>query len=149
MIAGFSGTSKHIILPQCLELLDEMRDYDIHELHLGDCIGGDHQAYVIAKHIGNIKLVGHPPDNPKKRANLKYDRLYPEAPYLVRNHRIVDWVNSKSGIMFIGPATFEEELRSGTWATYRFAKEVGCAIHVLHRGLVAKEPGKFPWIEKG
>lgn len=133
MIAGFTGTSQGMSLQQCLELRDQFEINDVRELHIGDCIGGDHQAYTIAVYMG-MRVVGHPPDKRRKRAFLKYDHLHDEFPYLVRNHNIVDWVKSKSGIMFIGPLTNHEEVRSGTWATKRYAKKVGCHIHILRRG---------------
>ncbi len=149
MIAGFSGASTGMNLLQCLELYDEMKEWDVHKFHLGDCIGGDHQAWTIAKHMGNIELIGHPPNNPNKRAFLKYDFVHPDFPYLDRNHNIVDFVNASRGIMFIGPKTFKEELRSGTWATFRYAKKVDCHIHILQSGLVKPNAEKSPWNKRG
>ena len=115
-------------LQQCLELRDQFEINDVRELHVGDCVGGDHQAYIIAKHMG-MRVVGHPPDNRSKRAFLDYNFEQPTKPYLVRNHNIVDCVE----MLFVGPLTDLEQIRSGTWATKRYAERIGVAIHVLQR----------------
>jgi len=133
MIGGFTGTSLGMTLQQCLELRDLFEDWSIHELHVGDCVGADHQAYSIARHLG-MRVVGHPPTNPIKRTFLKYDTEFSPYPYLERNHNIVDCVKRGSGMLFVAPSSDHETLRSGTWATKRYAEKVGCSICILSRG---------------
>lgn len=43
------------------------------------------------------------------------------GPYLWRNHQIVDATSA----LIAAPFGFEEELRSGTWATVRYARKLG------------------------
>lgn len=91
------------------------------EFHHGDCIGGDEQF-----HANVIQLIGidhqerinvHPPEDNKKRAYCQ-GTIWPEKDYIPRNHDIVD----NSGVMFACPKEHKQQLRSGTWATYRYAR---------------------------
>jgi imidazole glycerol phosphate synthase subunit HisF len=107
------------------------------ELHHGDCIGVDAQAHatmlVIKRNsdlYGNQAIVIHPSDNPKKRAFCEgYDSIWPEAPYLIRNHNIVN----ATDLLIAVPYTDEEQLRSGTWATVRYANRIGKLVLVIMR----------------
>jgi hypothetical protein len=85
-------------------------------VHIGDCIGVDTEMFVIAKTYG-MRTVGHQPIDPKKRAFLIYDEERPEKPYLERNHEIVNEAEQLIAV----PKEYAEELRSGTWATVRYA----------------------------
>lgn len=98
------------------------------EVHIGDCIGGDHDIYLICRELG-IRTVCHPPENPSKRAFDEYDEVRPELPYLDRNHNIVD----ETDFLIACPKKNEEELRSGTWATVRYARKKGKTVYVLSR----------------
>jgi hypothetical protein len=116
VIAGFTGTQIGMTeaQKQCLHRL--LRERQVTALHHGDCIGADAEAHAIALELG-IEVVLHPPDIAAKRAFCKNAReTRPEKPYLVRNHDIVD----AAQLLFVLPNGFEEELRSGTWATYRY-----------------------------
>jgi len=89
------------------------------ELHHGDCVGVDAEAHGIALDLG-IPVAVHPPDKDRKRAYCQgAEQVYPPAPYLVRNHAIVDAVD----LLLALPRGDREELRSGTWATVRYAKK--------------------------
>jgi cytosine/uracil/thiamine/allantoin permease len=46
------------------------------------------------------------------------------GPYLWRNHQIVD----ATAALLACPFEFEEQLRSGTWATVRYARTLGRPI---------------------
>lgn len=92
-------------------------------LHHGDCIGGDELAHDLAKLYGFLTH-GHPPINNKLRAYRRCDFMEKPLPYIQRNHNIVDSV----GRLWVLPNTFDEQLRSGTWATWRYAKK----RHVLY-----------------
>jgi len=133
MKIGFTGTqsgmshSQHERLMHILEDLDELGKDGITEFHHGDCFGADAEAHDIALHLG-IAIIIHPPDNDDKRAfcrDSSGDKM--PKPYLVRNRDIVD----ASDILFATPKGVNEELRSGTWFTIRYAKSVKTPVWVI------------------
>lgn len=98
------------------------------ELHHGDCIGCDADAHTIA-FIFRIPVIGHPPDLPGQRMCLHYAEEREEKPYLERNHDIVD----ETDILIACPNKAEADaMRSGTWATVRYARKVGKAVLVVY-----------------
>lgn len=88
------------------------------EFHHGDCVGADLTLARLAKNCG-LFVVAHPPTVDKKRAFHTSDLILPPLPYLARNQKIVDSVD----MMFVFPKKLTEELRSGTWATVRYARK--------------------------
>ncbi len=124
MIAGFTGTRYGMNAWQREQLKKYFQQMGITELHQGMCIGGDEEANTIARDLG-LRTVGHPPIQNKLRSECIVDQLHKPLPYMTRNHNIVDAVK----ILFVGPYTNLEVLRSGTWATYRYA--VQCGIHTV------------------
>lgn len=96
--------------------------------HHGDCIGGDEEFHKICAKQG-IGIILHPPINETKRAFCKKNVWHENLPkeYLDRNHDIVD----ECSIMLVGPKSSEEELRSGTWATYRYSIKRGKEIYLI------------------
>jgi hypothetical protein len=89
------------------------------EFHHGDCEGADAEAHDIAEALG-FKTVIHPPSNPAKRAWKNGTTILTTLPYLDRNHAIVD----ATEILIATPKGNEEELRSGTWSTVRYARKI-------------------------
>lgn len=89
------------------------------ELHDGDCIGADSQAFFLAKSQG-LRTVCHPPLKSAKRAFNVHDETRPPYEYLTRNHHIV----GETRLLIVAPRDMEEQLKSGTWATYRYAKKL-------------------------
>jgi hypothetical protein len=85
-------------------------------LHHGDCEGADAQVHRIARKLGFF-IEGHPPRLARKRAFCTFDIIQPEMDYMARNRAIVDVCD----ILVAAPATRVEILRSGTWATMRYA----------------------------
>jgi hypothetical protein len=65
--------------------------------------------------------------NKTLRAFCKGDTVYPEKEYIERNHNIVD--NTDMLIAF--PSTKTEILKSGTWATIRYARKKGKKIIII------------------
>ena len=125
---GFTGTQKGMTRAQAAVLSDLLSGRAAW-LHHGDCIGADAQAHDIAKARGYL-LACHPPANPSKRAYCKgFDRFYPEKDYIPRNHDIVDATDE----LIATPAQFQEELRSGTWATVRYARKQRKRVTIIHR----------------
>lgn len=87
-------------------------------LHHGDCIGADKQLHQLARRYG-WRVVGHLPINQKKRAFCDFDEIREPKPYLDRNQDIVH----ESAYLLATPKEDDEDLRSGTWATVRRARD--------------------------
>jgi hypothetical protein len=139
MNVGFTGTRKRLTDKQKDELelwFDEHFDEGLDEFHHGDCEGADEYAHEVAGFYFKRRVV-HPPIETKHRAyTIDVDHaLYlpkeygyrQEKDYLDRNHDIVD----ETDILIACPATKEEELRSGTWATVRYARKQGKPVVIL------------------
>ena len=137
MNVGFTGTKAGMTNKQKAEL-ERQLSYIFNQkpeqyfFHHGDCVGADVQAAAIAKKIG-YKIVGYPGFSPKFprltgfRGFFPSDVTHPAEPFLDRNHKIVD----AADIMFATPEQPEEVLRSGTWATIRYAKKSGKKVVIL------------------
>jgi hypothetical protein len=95
-------------------------------LHHGDCVGVDAQVAAIAKGFG-FKIVGHPPDKDEFRAYFPSDETRQPFPYLIRNRHIIDECQTLIAV----PKETVEQLRSGTWATIRFARSVEKPIKMV------------------
>lgn len=96
-------------------------------LHHGDCVGSDYQAHALAREMGHFVVI-HPPLDDKLRAFAVADLERQPKPYLDRNKDVVD----ETEILVATPKTRVEELRSGTWATIRYAKKQGKPIIIIY-----------------
>ena len=128
---GFTGTSdlsgvasKRVDL--LWDVLGELKKKGFTVLHHGDCVGADQECHEAAIGLG-YKIVIHPPSDPKKRAfcTAEADEVRKEFPYLTRNHHIV---NETQVLVAMPKVIGKEELRSGTWATVRYARKTGRLI---------------------
>lgn len=129
MIIGFTGTQIGMSDRQKMSLRRHLVSVGATEFHHGDCIGADADAHWIAIGLG-CRIVIHPPEISSKRAFCKWaDCELPAKPYLDRNHDIVDCCDK----LIAAPKSLEEELRSGTWATVRYAKKAGKPGVILAR----------------
>lgn len=130
---GFTGTQRGLSAMQSgllVPFLTSHLSIDWHvEFHHGQCVGADEQAARIAKALG-YWIVSHPPINRYKMSSVHADEMRPAKEFLVRNHQIVDEVD----VLVAAPQTDEEQLRSGTWATIRYARKEGKMIYMLPRG---------------
>jgi hypothetical protein len=119
---GFTGTQDGMgegqarTLKDFLALLRMKAQYRY--FHHGDCVGADLEACLHAKRL-TFEIISHPPSNESKRAFAGYDYQFAPDEYLERNRSIVD----HSGLIITCPKSDKEELRSGTWATYRYARK--------------------------
>src|SRR5689334_22924771 len=89
------------------------------EFHQGNCIGADEEALRIVQHIDGIWTVAHPPTETRRQHSLLCDETREPKWFLDRDHDIVDEVN----VLLAAPRSRKEELRSGTWATVRYARK--------------------------
>jgi hypothetical protein len=91
---GFTGTKRGMTLFQMEWLHNALDAYSAEPgerwfLH-GDCVGADIEAANIALKLG-FKIWTFPPSNNRFRGFFKAsDRKEEPAPYIIRDHRIVD-----------------------------------------------------------
>lgn len=128
MHVGFTGTQYGMTEAQettLQRLLTELPNAP-HVLHHGDCVGADEQAHMIAGQLG-FTTMGHPPVNESKRAFTVCTGWRQAKEYLVRNRDIV----GECEVVFATPAQAGEQLRSGTWATVRYARLLHRPVHII------------------
>jgi hypothetical protein len=128
---GFTGTQRGLTAAQKDRLrarLEVRRAQGFTRLHAGDCVGADWQAATIANLL-HYDVISHPPSIPDKRAFFDcYAEERPEKPYLERNRNIV----RESAELIACPKERREVLRSGTWATVRFARRTKKPVTVFY-----------------
>lgn len=126
---GASTAQLHTFKSWVLENWDK-----IEAVHNGCCVGWDTQvAYILHGNGLEELVVWHPPSNSDKQGIFQRDWPMGEwrkpKPYLDRN-----WDIAKECDVVIGaPRTDEEQIRSGTWATLRYARKLGKEVKVLRR----------------
>jgi len=142
---GFTGTRKGMSKRQSSLLEVILIRFGPLVLHHGDCIGADEEAHYLALEIGVCKIVVHPPKIATAAAHCGLDpsgllmphagarntrvvRLAPED-YLVRNRAIA----KQTKFLIATPKSDQEERRSGTWATVRYARGCNKPILILGR----------------
>lgn len=117
MTIGFTGTQQGMTRKQKRALTNLLDSCKPTSFHHGDCIGADEEAHYIAQKLG-IPIVIHPPSKSAKRAFCKgWKKMCLPKDYEDRNKDIV----LQTDLLVGCPATCEEEVRSGTWSTIRFA----------------------------
>jgi hypothetical protein len=129
MIIGFTGTSAGMSDNQMQQLGTKLVELNATEFHHGDCVGADAQAHNLAR-VMFLLIHIHPPTNDYRRAFCTgAHHIHTPKPYLDRNHDIVDACD----VLIATPEQDEEILRSGTWATVRYARKLQKETHILKR----------------
>ena len=130
MIIGFTGTREGMTELQrkkCHEIILELDPIEIHD---GCDMGADRQFFEIIDSLRTrsiIKTFGHPSTIHSRSYTKGRDFIYsPEDP-LVRNHAIA----GSSFHIIACPLQETEILRSGTWATIRYATKLGIPITII------------------
>jgi hypothetical protein len=112
------------------ELLGLRHDHDMQFLHNGGCIGADEYLVRMAYFLG-YNVITHPPVNTKFASrlipNIASEIKEPKE-YLVRNRNIVD----ATDYLLAAPSTQSEILRSGTWATIRYARKLSRPMSIIY-----------------
>ena len=142
---GITGTQDGMTEAQFSSVKELMEILYMNEIHGGDCVGFDAECITLIQEIQpDVKTVGHPPLNPDKRAFLEYDELREEKEYIDRNHAIVDATKH-----LIAAPKGPEVIRSGTWATIRYARKLKRNIIIVwpdgkytYENQSSTEPGK-------
>lgn len=127
MRTGFTGTQRGMTAQQKVAVKRLFLTTKPCEFHHGDCIGADADAHSIFRQLRCGKVILHPPVYASKRAFCKADVSLSPLPYLDRNKEIV--INTD--ILIATPGETEEQLRSGTWSTIRFARKKGHPICIV------------------
>ena len=125
--------------------------------HHGDCIGADENAHRIIENSSDLEsicseIVLHIPRVDLKRAFMDRDRrldskikitVRDPLDYLVRNKVIVD----ESEVLFACPYTPNQEVRSGTWSTVRYARKKGKTVMLIKPDGSVKKLESGRWIK--
>lgn len=132
MKIGFTGTREGLTDAQRRALCRWVTALDrITEAHHGSCEGADDEFHQLMRWL-KVPIFLHPPEDLRASLfqrhvlNVSPGNISKPKPFLERNHDIVDAV----AFMIVCPKEPEEILRSGTWATYRYAgkKDVPVAL---------------------
>lgn len=126
---GFTGTRLGMTPAQfsrVFRLLAKLKTTKVGIFHHGDCVGADFQAATIAKSQGYY-IIGHPPTDTKLKGYFPYGEFMEPLPYLERNRNIV----GSAETVVAAPAEPVEVLRSGTWATARYAEAMGRKLYIV------------------
>ena len=116
MKLAFTGTRTGMTARQGIALRELLIRLQPTELHHGDGDGADQQAHHQAEILPSCVAIAHPP------------ALKIAMEYLKRNREVVD--AGRDGLIAT-PRFSEEERRSGTWATVRYARKLGRLIWII------------------
>lgn len=129
---GFTGTREGMTPEQKDELLKLLDELSPAEFHHGACIGADETAahFVSQELFPMCTVIAHPTrlGLTSYKALNSSDTIHPTLPPLDRNRMIVD----DSEALIACPKSKDEELRSGTWATVRYARKRNKPVIVIY-----------------
>ncbi len=127
MKVGVTGSRVGMSGKQTLSVRAVLRLMHPDSLHHGDCVGADDEIATFVEDW--CWTTAYPADvGPDKRAFHPSDFKHEPKPPLVRNHDIVDAVD----VLIVLPKERIEHVRSGTWATYRYAKRANVPRLVIY-----------------
>ena len=122
---AFTGTQQGMTEAQRVRFRHMMTRIRPEWFHHGDCIGADAQAHDEMRPHAQIHI--HPCTIDTKRAYKTGSvRIEEPLPPLERNRVLVD----VSEELIATPKEMAEELRSGTWATIRYARKQKKPVHI-------------------
>lgn len=143
---AFTGTRRGITRPQVVALTDVMTvlrlsaprvPFDEREFLHGCCVGADRSAHDLVHATRWWKIVGYPGREDQREWAMQIYRggslrvVHPvpsgRSPELARNHDMVD----DSTILVACPGEHTERLRSGTWATVRYARKKAVPVIII------------------
>lgn len=128
MKIGFTGTRIGMSKAQKRVFESLIDEYWPEVFHHGLCQGADEEAHLIVRSMKpSCRIEGHPPTNYKFVSDVDCDKYFPQVPYLTRNKSIVNCAS----LLIATPKTNQEELRSGTWSTIRFARRTGKQLNII------------------
>lgn len=129
MEIGFTGTRIGMNKIQAKIFEETIKKIDVDEFHHGDCIGADEEAHEIVRNCKpEVQIFIHPPKEKKLRAFCGGNYTAPEKNYIARNCDIVDACKKIIAV----PYGKKELVRSGTWATVRYARKENKSILIIY-----------------
>ena len=138
---GFTGSRREMRPVQWNKTKDILSLFEnMKEFHHGDCIGCDAQAHIlISKLFPDVKIHIHPPKTETYRAWCPTNIMHTPEEYIKRNHTIVDEVE----IVVATPKEEQEQQRSGTWSTIRYAQKTKKPLYIIYpNGIFEYQEGK-------
>ncbi len=125
---GFTGTQRGMTGPQRESVVRLLGSLKPGAVHHGDCVGADTTFHDLCNRQG-IPIIIHPPLQGRKRAMCNGRNVTILAPkaFLARNRDIVD----ASDVLIAAPFEEKEVLRSGTWATVRYAEQARRPVYLV------------------
>lgn len=132
---GFTGTQRGMTYDQKRELSKLFADLGRCNLAHGGCVGADEQARNLALPYIDSEVI-FPASYPQGKGMI-FPRLWEVTheitvhrarPSLERNRLLVE----VSDMLFACPGEEKEVVRSGTWATVRYAKKNGCPVTIIY-----------------
>lgn len=127
MIIGFTGTRAGMTSLQKDLVRTFLKMHDPTAVIHGDCVGADADFDVICAELGIVRYC-YPCTITSQRAFTRAITKQSAKPPLERNHDIVD----NSDELFACPKEMREILRSGTWATVRYAEKIGKTVYTFY-----------------
>lgn len=132
-VVGFTGTRREPTIPQRLAITTWLDRQDRGVFLHGDCMGCDAFAALRARDLG-WHVECYPCTITNMRAFVGGHVIHDVRPPIVRNHVMVD----RAHVLLACPGETHEVLRSGTWATIRYARKQGVpTVLVLPDGTIA------------
>jgi len=127
----FTGSRKGTAIEQgrvLKEVLTQLKAEGYNWLIHGDCKGGDAEAHSLAQQL-ELKIEIYPCNIHSMRAYcIGGEIAQPPTDPLLRNHDMVD-----VGHVVVATPADPEVLRSGTWATVRYARKLGKQLYLIDR----------------
>jgi hypothetical protein len=124
MKIGFTGTRKGMSVEQYTAVLKFVLSLNPNRqfyFHHGQCMGADQQFHDMIYYNTKSTIIVHPSIVKEYTFDIKFDSriaILPEKPYSQRNKEIV----RASELLIATPGQISQIMRSGTWATLRYAK---------------------------
>jgi hypothetical protein len=150
MIVGFTGTRhRRMTDEQWSRVIEILTGLDYDEAHQGDCIGCDEDFFVILwglrEETGKPCTIHAWPSTIKgTNVHSKSDVIHKPMDPIERDKLMVD----REDLLIACPYGFEEEQRSGTWTTVRYARKKGIRILIVWPdGSVTEEEAKVVRLE--
>ncbi|MBS3914431.1 MAG: hypothetical protein KG003_08025 [Bacteroidetes bacterium] len=131
MKIGFTSPREGVSSVQIRTLIRLLGLFDLKEgdeVHHGCCIGGDEKIHeLIREYYPDVSIIGHPPILTKFISQITdFDELRLPLDFLHRNKEIVN----ETDILIALPSG-PEVIRSGTWATIRYALKGSKSVYII------------------
>lgn len=126
---GFTGTRHDVTAEQVIALRELLATMPL-ELHHGNCVGADTVAHNLCLEL-HVPIVMYPTLHRLQAANQGAREVKPVTlgrfAELTRNRAIVD----ATDLVIACPREMRETIRSGTWATVRYAQQKKKPVIIL------------------